>query len=326
MKFIIFLPLFLTLVELIPGSSTTECKSKVEKANCKMVEGQCWCFHEGGISGSSVCGYPDGYSGEYFSIATDSKPSPHTIINAFGKTPNPQHCNLDTKTGCDSDSLSNVCIALYGKTQCHGTYFGSQYTNKQRWERANAALAGGFVRCKDIEDAIQMCSDEVQNQDETGVDCGGSCKACPTCKDGIQNQDETGTDCGGSCAPCATCKDEIQNQDETGIDCGGSCGACAVTAEQCQKFIEEACPKENEETGCLEENARYMGANISKKSKKKNVPSAENCQQKCQKNPECMFFVWNSDKNQCILKKAKGSVRKNCGKQCTGKVSGPKNC
>ena len=72
-----------------------------------------------------------------------------------------------------------------------------------------------------------MCSDEVQNQDETGVDCGGSCKACPTCKDGIQNQDETGTDCGGSCAPCATCKDEIQNQDETGIDCGGSCDACA---------------------------------------------------------------------------------------------------
>ena len=71
-----------------------------------------------------------------------------------------------------------------------------------------------------------MCSDEIQNQDETGIDCGGSCKACPTCEDGIQNQDETGLDCGGSCVACATCNDEIQNQDETGIDCGGSCGAC----------------------------------------------------------------------------------------------------
>ena len=71
-----------------------------------------------------------------------------------------------------------------------------------------------------------MCSDEIQNQDETGIDCGGSCKACPTCEDGIQNQDETGLDCGGSCAACATCNDEIQNQDETGIDCGGICGAC----------------------------------------------------------------------------------------------------
>ena len=119
-----------------------------------MVEGQCWCFHEGGISGSSVCGYPDGYSGEYYSIATDSKPSPHTIIKAFGKTPNPKHCNLDTKTGCDGDSLSNVCISsahTHHETHCTGTHFGSQYTNKQRWERANAALAGGFVRCKDIE-------------------------------------------------------------------------------------------------------------------------------------------------------------------------------
>ena len=48
------------------------------------------------------------------------------------------------------------------------------------------------------------CNDGIQNQDETGVDCGGSnCPACPTCSDGIQNGDETGVDCGGSqCAPC----------------------------------------------------------------------------------------------------------------------------
>ncbi|KAA3630285.1 MAG: hypothetical protein DWQ02_18175, partial [Bacteroidetes bacterium] len=48
------------------------------------------------------------------------------------------------------------------------------------------------------------CDDGIQNQDETGVDCGGStCPACPTCDDGIQNGDETGVDCGGSdCAPC----------------------------------------------------------------------------------------------------------------------------
>jgi hypothetical protein len=44
----------------------------------------------------------------------------------------------------------------------------------------------------------------VQNGDETGVDCGGSCEACATCDDGVQNGDETGIDCGGSCAPCET--------------------------------------------------------------------------------------------------------------------------
>lgn len=47
------------------------------------------------------------------------------------------------------------------------------------------------------------CSDGIQNQGETGIDCGGPCAACPpTCSDGIQNQGETGVDCGGPCAPC----------------------------------------------------------------------------------------------------------------------------
>ncbi|WP_437925629.1 PKD domain-containing protein [Sorangium sp. So ce291] len=47
-----------------------------------------------------------------------------------------------------------------------------------------------------------------------------------TCSDGIQNQGETGVDCGGPCGACATCSDGIQNQGETGVDCGGPCGAC----------------------------------------------------------------------------------------------------
>ncbi|MCR9103527.1 MAG: T9SS type A sorting domain-containing protein, partial [bacterium] len=59
----------------------------------------------------------------------------------------------------------------------------------------------------------------------------------PTCDDGIQNGDETGVDCGGSCAPCATCDDGIQNGDETGVDCGGSCAPCQVTCENFELTI-----------------------------------------------------------------------------------------
>ena len=76
------------------------------------------------------------------------------------------------------------------------------------------------------------CTDGIQNGDETGIDCGGSCPACstePTCNDGIQNGNETGVDCGGSCPACTTeptCYDGIQNGDETGVDCGGSCAPC----------------------------------------------------------------------------------------------------
>jgi PKD repeat protein len=100
------------------------------------------------------------------------------------------------------------------------------------------------------------CSDGVQNQNETGLDCGGPlCNPCPdgadcqqssdclsglcgaaevcaapSCSDAIQNQGETAVDCGGAlCSACPSCSDGIRNQDEAGLDCGGtSCAACGV--------------------------------------------------------------------------------------------------
>jgi hypothetical protein len=137
------------------------------------------------------------------------------------------------------------------------------------------------------------CSDQTQNVNETGIDCGGpqsSCALCgqgqtcqtnkdcyPTltcrngacqqplqhCSNGIQDQGETGVDCGGpDCAPCTnnsdpgnnsettcstdsdcasnictdgtcaapTCSDGVKNQFETAVDCGGpNCAACEAT-------------------------------------------------------------------------------------------------
>ncbi len=58
---------------------------------------------------------------------------------------------------------------------------------------------------EETDPTTETCSDGIQNQDETGVDCGGVCNDCTTtetCSDGIQNQDETGVDCGGVCATC----------------------------------------------------------------------------------------------------------------------------
>ncbi|MBN2014313.1 MAG: hypothetical protein JW778_03955 [Candidatus Altiarchaeota archaeon] len=50
-------------------------------------------------------------------------------------------------------------------------------------------------------DGILNCHD---GDCETGIDCGGPCKPCPSCSDGIQNQGEEGVDCGGPCEPCKT--------------------------------------------------------------------------------------------------------------------------
>ncbi len=67
----------------------------------------------------------------------------------------------------------------------------------------------------------------------------GGTTPTPTCSDNIQNGDETGVDCGGtSCTPCTvtpTCSDNIQNGDETGVDCGGtSCTPCQTTVTYCE--------------------------------------------------------------------------------------------
>ena len=55
----------------------------------------------------------------------------------------------------------------------------------------------------------ESCTDQIKNQDEEDIDCGGSsCAAClpeqpeETCADGIKNQDEDDIDCGGACDAC----------------------------------------------------------------------------------------------------------------------------
>jgi uncharacterized membrane protein len=56
----------------------------------------------------------------------------------------------------------------------------------------------------------------------------------------MQNQEETGVDCGGPCPSCAiipgSCYDGTKNQGETGIDCGGPCGACRKVISLQEKF------------------------------------------------------------------------------------------
>ncbi|HVJ18697.1 MAG TPA: discoidin domain-containing protein, partial [Polyangiaceae bacterium] len=75
----------------------------------------------------------------------------------------------------------------------------------------------------------------------------------PTCTDGVKNGNETGVDCGGSCPACPvtpTCTDGVKNGSETGVDCGGSCPACPTT---CQ----EAALARSSATASSSENASY---------------------------------------------------------------------
>ena len=137
---------------------------------------------------------------------------------------------------CCSYGSGSYSVTSGGSTQASGGSFGSS-------ETTNFCLGGGSGPTPTCNDGIQnqgetgvdcggpctacaSCNDGIQNQGETGVDCGGPCSACPSCNDGIQNQGETDVDCGGPCAACPTCNDGVQNQGETGVDCGGPCSPC----------------------------------------------------------------------------------------------------
>ncbi len=69
-----------------------------------------------------------------------------------------------------------------------------------------------------------------------------------SCFNGIQDGNETGVDCGGSCQPCATCDDGIQNGQETGIDCGGP------DCEECSGIIQKS--------GLISSNETWTANNI----------------------------------------------------------------
>ena len=107
------------------------------------------------------------------------------------------------------------------------------------------------------------CSDQMQGPNETGVDCGGECKACvntnplPVCRNNMLDGTETGVDCGGKCPACTvgdrckvgtdcesgscdadicqapTCTDGVENGAESDKDCGGRCPKLCAAGARC---------------------------------------------------------------------------------------------
>lgn len=79
------------------------------------------------------------------------------------------------------------------------------------------------------------CADNIKNQNEADIDCGGNCVKCSLYK--ICNSHN---DCAsGYCNPskiCAvvSCNDGLRNGNETNVDCGGNCSACPLQQENQQ--------------------------------------------------------------------------------------------
>ncbi len=143
----------------------------------------------------------------------------------------------------DSDYCSSSCPCAWGEGDCDSD---SQCQDGLECEYnigADFGLDSGLDLCVKPgypsnqpmcsgSSPTPTCNDGVQNGDETGVDCGGSCTACtvsPSCNDGVQNGDETGVDCGGSCPACVapdSCGDGVCGNSETCLSCASDCGTC----------------------------------------------------------------------------------------------------
>ncbi|MBT6746952.1 MAG: hypothetical protein HOB26_10380, partial [Flavobacteriales bacterium] len=121
------------------------------------------------------------------------------------------------------DNNTNTGTPLFSGSTNPGTIYASGTTGCLTVEfvENGAGVSSGWeadINCL-------TCSDGIQNQGETAVDCGGpNCGACLLCGNGIQDPGETGIDCGGPCVPCH-CYDNVLSGNETSIDCGGDCPA-----------------------------------------------------------------------------------------------------
>ncbi len=130
--------------------------------------------------------------------------------DGIADTPNSQSsyggCPNIGVSSCNSTDL-HMNYMDYTNDACMYMFSAGQGTVMENYVNANlqAVINKAAIACNN---APPTCTDGIQNQDETGVDCGGTtCPACPSCNDGIQNQDETGIDCGGSICVACPCLD-----------------------------------------------------------------------------------------------------------------------
>jgi hypothetical protein len=155
----------------------------------------------------------------------------------------PQLCTngkLDTSVGeTDVDCGGPECLpcatglACTAATDCFSHVCSSSNTSSTSGSGGTPCQASKCCQAP-------TCKDNVQNGDETDIDCGG--KTCPACA--VNNGCALPTDCeSGVCKPSAlgaplkcqmpTCIDGVKNGAETGVDCGSppdsgmACPPCA---------------------------------------------------------------------------------------------------
>jgi LruC domain-containing protein len=159
---------------------------------------------------------------EYNSFVTDNSLS----CNASGAvSAAARQAGYSDATGSNSFAFHS-CSAGSGacsKVMCSGTYCNSalsyfDYSNPHGYTLCRRDCSSGLC---------PSCTDGVQNQNESDVDCGGpNCGRCADTRTCGAGSDCTSGVCSGGHCAAPTCSDGVQNGAESGVDCGGACGQC----------------------------------------------------------------------------------------------------
>ena len=169
-------------------------------------------------STSATAGCPTGKK----CLSTNNCVSGDTCVGSFCTAPS---CSDGIKNGSETDvdcggSCPNKCVdgsKCLTASDCVGNL-------------CSPSTPGAQPYCR----VPNTCADGRKDADETGVDCGGSCKPCSNsgpcnanieCKSGV---------CTNHVCQTASCSDGVKNGSETGVDCGGGgngsgCPACGVS-------------------------------------------------------------------------------------------------
>jgi len=164
-----------------------------------------------GGKGGSSSGATGGTSGEAGSGGSSGSSSGSS---GTGGTSTPTACTNGTRGANESD------VDCGGSSDCPRCENNLRCTKASDCE-SDYCFSG---RC-----AEPTCADERKNQDETGVDCGGTCASTSPCEDGVAclvNEDCASEYCLDEV--CADhCTSNRREADETDVNCGGAdCEPC----------------------------------------------------------------------------------------------------
>jgi hypothetical protein len=210
------------------GSCTTQCK------NARCGDGLLYGYHvdlTGKFDGKEECDL--GNNTDKTGYACNSTCGWSSCGNSF----------RDQGEECDSGSntsLTGDCINCY-KAKCGD---GFVWAGHEACDPKNAATKTGCTsNCtkKPGNEGIDTCKNGLKDNDETDIDCGGTCPKCLADKRCSDDADCQSGFCkiliasqSGICASGDTCSNLRLDLGETDVDCGGNCPSKCRASQNCK--------------------------------------------------------------------------------------------